>query len=342
MKNKTMHKTLLALLLTAAITGCSDSELPLAKPLNAEASQMAQIPFLQQGEFAVVTHRDLIVPESQNQRELELSVFYPEQGHNHPLIFFSHGNWSSKDKYDNVINYWVSHGYVVIAPNHLDCCSQVTGIVNSLRYGNFGLIENRVKDFSYLIDHYSELEQLLPALKGKGDINHIALAGHSFGAFTAQQFGGAGTLNTDDKSYHFYSDPRVKAIVALSPPGPMFDEITAQSWQKLSTPTFNTTGTWDLDKYFFTDWQMHKMAFDSAQPTNNYVLVTQGADHYLGNLICRPEREVAPQKDALMLLNATSTAFLSAYLKQDEQAKTFLQNGRLKDLTAGFSTVEYR
>lgn len=337
-----MYKTLLALTLTVFLVACSEPVLPAAKPLSAEPGQLAQIPYLQRGELTLVAERNLLLPANGGQRELELSVFYPQQDGSYPLVLFSHGNWSSKDKYDKVIEFWVSHGYVVVAPNHLDCCSKVSGIINSLRYGNFGLIENRVKDLRYLMDHFDQLEQLLPALKGKADLQQLALAGHSFGAFTAQQFGGAGTRNGDDNSYHYYKEARVKAIVALSPPGPMFDEITAQSWQQLATPTFNSTGSWDIDKYFFPEWQLHKMAYDSALPGQNYALVTQGADHYLGNLICRPEREVAPQQDALTMLNASSTAFLAAYLKQDEQAKAFLQSGQLQQLTDGFSSLEFR
>lgn len=337
-----MCRTLFALIVSVWIAACSEPLLPVAEPLTAQPGQLAQIPYLRQGELKVLTERGLILPATAKQRELELSVFYPEQQGRYPLVLFSHGNWSSKDKYDKVIQFWVSHGYVVVAPNHLDCCSRVSGILNSLRYGNFGLIENRVKDMRYLMEHFDLLEQRLPGLKGKTDLTKIALAGHSFGAFTAQQFGGAGTLNTEDSSYYFYKDDRVKAIVALSPPGPMFDEITAQSWQQLATPSFNSTGSWDIDKYFFPQWQLHKTAFDSARPGHNYLLVTQGADHYLGNLICRPEREVAPQQDALNMLNASSTAFLAAYLKQDEQAKRFLQSGQLQQLTTGFSSLEFR
>ncbi|WP_337881080.1 hypothetical protein [Rheinheimera sp.] len=337
-----MHTTLFALTLTVFLAACSEPVLPPATPLRADPGQFVHIPYLQQGELKVLTERNLLLPANAEQRELELSIFYPEQNGRYPLVLFSHGNWSSKDKYDTVIKFWVSHGYVVVAPNHLDCCSRVSGIVNSMRYGNFGLIENRVKDLRYLLDNFDQLEQVLPALKDKTNLQQIAVAGHSFGAFSAQQFGGAGTLNGEDNSYHYYKEPRVKAIVALSPPGPMFDEITEQSWQQLATPTFNSTGSWDIDNYFFPQWQLHKMAFDSAQPGHNYLLVTQGADHYLGNLICRPEREATPQHDALTMLNASSTAFLAAYLKQDDRAKQFLQSGQLQQLTAGFSSLEFR
>ena len=330
------------ILLTLLMVACSKPQLPEAKPLTASDGQLAQIPNISQGEYQVISNRDVRLIDPVRERELEISVFYPDRDGHFPLLYFSHGNWSNKDKYDAVINYWVSHGYVVIAPNHLDCCSMASGIFNSLRYGNFGLIENRVSDFNFLINHYAELEQALPALLGKADIKNIALVGHSFGAFTAQQFGGAGTYNTDDEQYHYYQDDRIKAIVAISPPGPMFDEITAQSWQQLSTPTFVSTGTWDVDSNFFPQYELHLMSYETALPNDKYALVIEGADHYLGNLICRPERDEAPQSDALMMLNASSTTFLHAYLKGDDKARDFLQSQQLNQLSADFARLSYK
>ena len=84
------------------------------------------------------------------------------------------------------------------------------------------------------------------------------------------------------------------------------------------------------------------MSFDSARPGQNYALVTQGADHYLGNLICRLERENPPQQDALMMLNAVSTTFLDALLKSSPQALAFLQSKQLEKLSSGFSTLSSR
>jgi hypothetical protein len=84
------------------------------------------------------------------------------------------------------------------------------------------------------------------------------------------------------------------------------------------------------------------MSFDTASPGENYALVTQGADHYLGNLICRLERENPPQYDALKMVNAVTTAFLDAYVKDQAQAKEFLQSGSLPTITVGFSALQRR
>lgn len=337
-------KTLLAsIILTSTLVACSEPPvLPAATPLQINSKQLAQINFIETGNLDITSVKNIIINDTNNEREIELNVYYPSTGDNYPLVLFSHGNFASNEKYDKVINHWVSHGYVVVAPNHQDCCGMVSGIMNSLWYGNFGLITERMKDFSFILDNLELISQQQPDFNGKADLNNIAATGHSFGAFSAQQFGGAGTYNTDDEQYHYFKDERIKAIVAISPPGPMFDEITKDSWQQVSTPMMVTTGTWDMDASFFPQWQLHKMSFDTALANDKYALITQGADHYLGNLICRPEREQASQTDALNMLNASSTAFLNAYLKNDESSLAFIKSKKLNELTSGFSVLEQR
>lgn len=317
-------------------------ELPSAQPLSANAESLEKIYGIEAGSYQVVAVTNLLLLDEQRDREIELSVFYPQQQGEFPLLLFSHGNWSDKDSYNAVINHWVSHGYVVIAPNHFDCCGAVNGIFNSVRYGQLGLIDERMQDLIYLLDNIQQLEDNLPALKGKIDQQRIAATGHSFGGFSAQQFGGAGTFDPDLEKFIFYRDERIKAIVALSPPGPMFDVITEQSWVAMDKPMLLTTGTWDSNARFWPDWQLHRMSFDTAKPGDNYALVTEGADHYLGNLICRLEREQPPQHDALKMLNAVSTAFLDAYVKDDTRALEFLKSGTMSDLTGGFSQLQLR
>jgi predicted dienelactone hydrolase len=325
------------------LIACGDEvELPAAEPLSASPAQLAKIYAFETGPYQVGENNTLILVDEQRDREIELSVFYPLQAGKFPLILFSHGNWSDKDSYKAVLDHWVSHGYVVIAANHFDCCGAVNGIFNSVRYGQLGLIDSRMRDYSFLLDNIDRVLAIEPALKDKIDQQHIAAAGHSFGGFTAQQFAGAGTFDPDLEAYVFYRDKRIKAVVAMSPPGPMFDVITEHSWVQLDKPMLVTTGTWDSNAQFWPQWQLHKMSFDTAMPGDKYALVTEGADHYLGNLICRLDREQPPQHDALNMVNAVSTAFLDAYIKGDQAALAFLQSGSMQTLTSGFSQVQQR
>lgn len=335
---------LVSLLTLLAACGGEEVVLPPAEPLSASKEELQQLYKIEPGPYEVVKIGDASLAATH--RDLELSIYYPKledtNKQQFPFLLFSHGNWSNKDSYDRVINHWVSHGYIVVSPNHLDCCSMAKGIINSLRYGQVGLIEGRIEDFSFILDNLSAIEALAPAIKDRINTDLIAATGHSFGAYTAQQFGGASTFDPDQEKYRFFRDERIKAIVAISPPGEMFDTITDQSWVEMDKPMMLTTGTWDSNAAFWPDWRAHKLSFDTAKPGQNYALVTQGADHYLGNLICTLDREVAPQHDALKMVQISTTAFLDAFIKGDNDAASFIGGDQLATITKGFSVIERR
>lgn len=330
------------------LLGCGGEEkpLPAAKPLTAELSALQRIPFYLDGQYPVKLI-DPILMQHEDGRELQMRVLMPMQLANAsgdgdireieqpkstvPLLVFSHGNWSDRQKYDNVLLHWAAHGYVVVAPTHVDGTSMARGIFNSLRYGQMGLIEKRIDDVQLILDQLSALEDNLDI---KINRDQIGLTGHSFGAFTAQQMIGAEAF--EESITVTGIDKRVKAVVAMSPPGPMFDLITAESWRKVSEPMLVSTGTWDIEPTFFPEWQLHKMSFDNASGLNQFAMVFEGADHYFGNLICRPERPGPPQSDALNLFNAYSTLFLDAFVKGNEASKQYLESEKITEITGDF------
>ena len=327
------------LLCLALLAGCGDDPvLPPAEPLAVPPESIDARPAAQAGPYPVKVVREVtITDEVSNERSV--SVHYPGKGANHPLLLFSHGNWSDRYSYDRVIDYWVSHGYVVLSTDHADCCSPVKGIMNSLRYGQLGLIDRRVTDLEFLLASVDKLETLLPDFVGKADTSRVAATGHSFGAFSAQQLGGASAMNPDNGDYRYQVNPSIRAVVALNPPGPMFDTITADSWRGLQLPTLVTTGTWDVQKGFWEQWQLHLMSFENSPAGNKYALVVEGADHYLGNLICRTKRDMPAQEDALRMVQLTTTAFLDAQLKSDRVSRGLLTSGLLADATGGFARI---
>ncbi len=332
---------LLGLLLCLQLSGCADDlVLPPAAPLSVGEDKIQQLYGAQQGPHEVASTKTLSLPQSDS--SLELSLYYPQKGEGYPLLLFSHGNWSDRHSYDRLIHHWVSHGYVVIATDHADCCSPVKGIFNSLRYGQLGLINRRVAELHRLLEGVPELESLHPPFQGKTDTDRVAAVGHSFGAFSAQQMGGASALDTETGEYAYLPVQAIDAVVAISPPGPMFDTITAESWRGLKAPTLITTGTWDVQKGFWEDYRLHLMSFDNSPPGNKYALVTQGADHYLGNLICRTQRDHPPQEDALTMVKIATTAFLDVQLKGLSEAQRILDFDALDKATQGFARVSQR
>ncbi|MEX0828002.1 MAG: hypothetical protein WD005_03515, partial [Haliea sp.] len=311
-----MIRVLALVAIAASLLSCSsDVDLPQVTPLLVSLTaieQQSQALKFSRGDFQVITEEVVLLDERRN-LEIPLRLFYPSEARPFPVLLFSHGNWSDNTKYDNIIHFWVSHGYAVIAPYHADGGGMARGIFNSLRYGQLGLIQQRADDFIVILDYFPEFEQIAPDFSQRMDRSIVAATGHSFGAFTAQQMRGAAAFNPDaespDQAWQTSRETRIKAVVAISPPGPMFDVITENSWQKFQGPALLTTGTWDVNAQFWPQWQLHKMSFDKAVPGDQFALVVEGADHYFGNLICRPERDVPPQESALAIVNDVSLVF---------------------------------
>ena len=341
MKLNSLSILLAGLLLTA----CGKTvELPPAQPLQASAEQLAQIPGIASGPLAVSKSETLdwrVGGQTLRLRVVQPSLHSGGDGP-FPLVLFSHGFASDIDQYDAVLAHWASHGYISIAPYHRDGGGSLRAIFNSIVIGKAGLIDGRVADIELLLENLDALDAVLPGLAQRMDRTRIAVAGHSFGAFTAQQFAGARAIDPEDGSQITASEHGVRAVIALSPPGEMFGLINQQSWRSMHKPMLATTGTWDVDGRFVTDWRQHRLSFESAQPGNNWLLVIQGADHYLGNLICRTERDAEPQPDALRMVNAASLNFLNAQLRDDAAAAALLNRDYFGGPTGGFAHLELR
>ena len=92
----------------------------------------------------VVEH--LVLTDADRGKDLQLRVTYPREDGTYPLVIFSHGANGSKDFYQPLIQFWASHGYVLIQPNHSD--SQDLDPPE----GALGDWENRPADVSFIID----------------------------------------------------------------------------------------------------------------------------------------------------------------------------------------------
>ena len=334
------------------LCGCAEEvPRPPAAPLAAAQAELGQLYKWGAGPWAVRAARGLRIARQESGDALRFHVHYPTvataspeaSAEAVPVLLFSHGNWSNNDKYDNLIRHWVSHGYAVLAPLHRDADGGVlSSMIDLFRYGRLAVIQARVNDLMALLDALPRLEAQLPDLAGPLDLERIAATGHSFGAFNAQQLGGASAFDAEAQNWVAVADQRIKAVVAISPPGIMPEEIAEGSWQGMDAPSLMTTGTWDAAAPFWPDWRMHKLSFETAVPGHQYALVVQGADHYLGNLICRPERDGPPQRDALAMVNTAVVAFLDAYLKQSAAALAFLQSPEFEEITKSFAVLEHR
>lgn len=317
-------------------------DLPPAAPLTLSPAELqAALPEALTGPYRVEVLGPFTLDDADRRRRVRVVAPVADTGQ-HPLILFSHGFAAESAGYDALLKHWASHGYISLAVDHRDSGGTVRAILASLRFGSGGLIQSRLDDMAALLDGLPSLETQQPGLLARIDVDRIAAAGHSFGAFTAQQLGGAIASDREKGTVWSGRDARIQAVVAISPPGEMFDLIHAQSWETLAVPALSTTGTWDVDGRFFTDWRQHTLAYENSPPGRHWLLVIEGADHYLGNLICRLERDAPPQHEALAVVNAVSLQFLHAWLRERPEAQTFLAERPLAALTANYARLTLR
>jgi len=288
------------------------------------------------GPHRVTRSRETVLTHADGRR-ISARAFYPESSGSFPLIVFSHGFASDKDQYRNLIDHWVSHGYVVLAADHEDSGGTLSAIFASVRLGDLELIDSRVEDMALLANSSDRF----PTAHARLNPEKIVAAGHSFGAFTAQMMTGAVAI--DENGNHWdYDGPDVVAALAISPPGEMFDVIVADSWTNQKGPVLMTTGTADVDGRFVTDWQQHLLSFENARPGSQFALTVDGADHYLGKLICRLDTDQLAQYEALDVVNMVTTAFLDAVIRGNQTARLMLDAERVDRVTLGKASLRTR
>ena len=260
---------------------------------------------------------------------INIQVSYPKGTSKlHPLIIFSHGSYLTNTDYYALTNKWVEHGYVVIAPMHLD--SGETDVVDRLRkkVGSDWMSAARVLDMQEILNQVDRISDSLEMFEGRIKVDSAVAAGHSFGALSSQVIAGA-SLETQGNSIYpipeTLKDDRIVAVVAISPPGMVPQYLSEKTWQSLVIPQLVVTGTRDVFEYIWTDYREHFVSYNSAQPGDNYLLVLDGMDHYLGNLIGRLNREEAPQVQSLRDIVEQSLLFMDAHLATESSETSMMQ-----------------
>ena len=267
-------------------------------------------------------------------REMSLRIVYPDQGGPYPIIVFSHGTFSSGDKYNLVVEFWAERGYVVILPNHLDANY---GIIPSKTEDMIRIIHTRISDMSFILDNLDAIEGQNPGLKGKLNRNQIIAAGHSIGTQVVLVNTGQRIRNPTNNYVTESSEDRFMAAVMLSDPGKM-SMMPDDTWKGGSAPTFLSTGSEDYglmgDGRREAEYQNEILTLPDESTGDKYLLLIERGDHYFGGLIHR-DVDKAPDYDGLAIFNAASLAFMDAHTRDAESAWAFLKPNILSSATDG-------
>lgn len=281
-------------------------------------------------------------------KQLLLRIAYPAARGRYPLIIFSHGGRLSKDDYTDITDHWVSHGYIVIQPTHMDSASLGFSIAAAGRSGMLEAARTRRLDVKHVLDSLDELQRLVPPLAQRLDRERIVSAGHSMGGATALTVAGLEMVDPRSGAREGFADPRFDALLLISEPGnnPI---MPADPWRAVGLPTFVATGSEDYSSRTgqrpSSDKRLYSFPPGFSPPsTPNHYLFINGMDHYLGGVLnsqeIKPDGD--PDLDALQIVNGASTAFLDAYLKDDGVAMQFLAGADMNSLTGGRAELDIR
>ena len=279
----------------------------------------------------------LVGTTEKNKRAVNLAVSYPSGAAEYPLIVFSHGHALDNKSYDNLTDYWVERGYFVVSPLHLDSGGDL-GVVSGIteKYGRDWIAASRLLEMKAIIDQVADIVSSLDGFHGKVLTDRVIAAGHSYGALSSQQLSGAKVELNGDSIYPFPAsllDERVVAVVAISPPGLMKEHLTEATWQGYNTPQLVVTGPNDFFPFIWPNYEEHFVSYLTAKPGDNYLLVLDEMDHYLGNLIGRLERDGPPQLLALKNLQEVSFMFIENYLSLESSKHSEEKKSQLNDFT---------
>lgn len=293
-----------------------------------------------------ITYRLGILPVLQGQA---VSDAPPAEG-SFPLVVFSHGLGGFRFQSLFLMEHLASFGFVVIAADHPGS-TIVDDSQIPLNYAQ------RPFDMLRLIDHAPQINDELAAII---DMDRIALAGHSFGGYTALAASGAqlnfGQLQdfcrqSNDDFVCFLleseaeiaaargldvvptgpwpatSDPRIKAVVTFAPwNGPILDSV---SLARMNIPTLFVVGTTDQvtppERDAFT-------LFNNMANSPRTLVALENADHFIFVEACSEfELESAGFFDMCSdqvwdmarvhdLINHFTTAFLTGVLVDGTQS----------------------
>ncbi len=279
---------------------------------------------MEPGPYAVRIVEDVALRDPVQGRDLTVRVLYPEAKGPFPLVVYSSGSMCFPQMYDRITTHWVSHGYVVITPNHLDSPNNAIKMQPD-QYDD--VLASRVRDASFIVDSIDEISRKAGA-EGRVDSTRVAIGGHSFGAVISMIKTGLYLKDEFKGAWGEPYDDRFQAAVLMSGVGRGMREMADNAFDGIRKPLIATGGTKDvgrvdLGKLTPAEWRMQP--FLLAPPGDKYSVITEGSNHYMGGLICNAKLGGdTPDTDAVEVVRAMTTVFLDAYIKKDRRAKRYL------------------
>ena len=290
--------------------------------------------------------RDRVVP---------VKIYFPKDGPGtFPVVLFSHGLGGSRENYEYLGRHWAGCGYVSVHMQHIGSDDSlwkdvpVAERAKALQRGaaNIANILNRPPDGQFVIDQMEKLnaDETSP-LKGRLDLNSIAMAGHSFGGYTTLALAGE-TFILPLGMTKRYDEPRIRAAIQMSAPAPAIRREMDKAFSTITIPVMHMTGTKDFIEILpQTTAADRRIPFDHMSNSETCLVIFNDGDHMIFSgrerMMATPEK-LAQDAAFQKLICASTTAFWDAYLKGNAGAKKWLLEGGCERLLGAQATFEHK
>ena len=227
----------------------------------------------------------------------------------YPLVVFSHGFASSPSYYTYLLEHLASYGFVILAPDHLE-----TSYLSGDQWRDIPRTSiDRPLDIVRVLDYAEGLTGSTGELKGFIDMKQVAVAGQSYGGYTALALAGArydlkgfnercAGLAADDVNqmlctplvpfekdmaklagldpmpeglWPSWGDPRVKTIVTMAGDSYMFDKA---GLAEVKIPVLAIGGTIDDSTPYA--WGV-RPTYDNISSSQKALVTFENANHYM-------------------------------------------------------------
>jgi predicted dienelactone hydrolase len=295
--------------------------------------------------------------DADRERNVPVKLYLPKQAEGRwPIVLFSHGLGGSREAANYLGRYWAGHGYAAVFLQHRGSDRSVWA--NTPRPQRLAAMKRamrnprnaiaRVRDVHFAIDRLIELNEEDDVLRGRLNTDRIAIAGHSFGAWTALAVAGR-TFITPRGRHRQFDDPRVKAAIVMSGQPARKPEHNEPAFSTIDIPCLHMTGTLDEAMIGDTTAKERRIPFDHTPGpdqggADQYLLILDGGDHQVfSGRRWRPSK-ADPAKDPRFhrLIQSASAAFLDAYVQNDAEARAWLKQDGFTKGFGGDGTFEMK
>ena len=289
-------------------------------------------------------------------RTFNMDIYLPQRSRQPaPVVVISHGLGSDRISFQYLARHLASYGFAVAVPEHPGSNAQqiqnlVTGRTNEL--AEPAEFINRPLDIKDLLDYLTKLSTTDPAYQGQLDLQRVGVIGQSFGGYTALALAGAGinfaqlekdcqleneTWNLSlllqcrarglERNQYNFSDPRIKAAIAINP---IVSSILGETnLSQIKIPVMLIAGSADTVAPALLE---QIQPFTWLTSPNKYLVLMNNGTHFSTieespqSLFLPPPQAIGPEPVlARRYLSGLSLAFMESYLNNKSNFRPYLQ-----------------